>query len=498
TDIMAMPLIWVIPLSLYLLSFTLAFAESRSVVASICRLSPVVVLTMGGLSLQNATSAPLLAIGAELLLLFTVAVTLHAQIYASRPAPRYLTSLYLSMSIGGALGGVFSALVAPLLFDWTYEHPLLILLAGALIPQAYLFWASERLWQGGRARRLAIAICYTVVVAGIAWLAIRRPWPWLYAHGPMFGAATIGLITLFCIGRRGPYLIGLAAMVLVFGGWESLERSARGERYRSYFGIYTIRDDGDVRTLAHGTTSHGVQLLTPGQERVLTSYYTPSSGVGQALQGLPAVAGRDARVGVVGLGAGTLACYTRPGQDWRVFEIDPTVVHIARETGKFTFLARCNPHVKIVVGDARLSLATMPTGSLDFLALDAFSSDAIPMHLLTREAFAIYGRVLDREGMLLVHISNRFFDLGPVLAAAAREGGWVGARYDDVLPPRSKAARYASNSSWVLLTRDPSVLQRVTASPPPGGKWEALHERPGFSGWTDDYASVLPLVKEWR
>nr|WP_046348387.1 fused MFS/spermidine synthase [Sphingomonas changbaiensis] len=499
TDIVAMPLIWVIPLGLYLLSFTLAFSEGRSIVTGICRLSPVVMLAMGGLSLQNASREPLLAMTVQLLLLFVVAVTLHARMYTSRPAPRHLTSFYLSMSVGGVLGGLFSGLLAPLLFDWTYEHPLLILLAGALVPQAYLFGISERRWEGGRGRRLAITIAYAAIVCAIAWLAIRRPLPWLNTHGSTMGASAIGLITLFCIGRRWPFLIGLAAMVLVFGGWDSIQRTLHpGERYRSYFGIYTIIDEGDIRTLAHGTTAHGIQRLTPGFERELTSYYSPYSGVGQALSRTPEIVGPNARIGAVGLGTGTLACYTRPGQDWRFFEIDPTVVHIARESGAFTFLARCNPDAKIVLGDARLSLAKMPADSLDVLVLDAFSSDAIPMHLLTREAFAIYGRVLAPKGMLLVHISNRFLDLEPVIAAAARDGGWEAARYDDAVQADSGLSRFIFSSNWILMSRDPAVLDQVTSRPPPNGKWRPLKADPGFAGWTDDYSTILPLLKAFR
>jgi spermidine synthase len=219
--------------------------------------------------------------------------------------------------------------------------------------------------------------------------------------------------------------------------------------------------------------------------------------VGQAMLRLPAIAGPNARVGAVGLGTGTLACYTQPGQDWTFYEIDPTIVHIARETGEFTFLARCNPHAKVVLGDARLSLDAAPSASLDLLALDAFSSDAIPMHLLTEEAFAIYGRVLDRRGMLLVHISNRFLNLEPVVAAAARQGGWLAARYDDLVSPDSDAYRYISSSNWILMTRDPEVLRTVTMDPP-AGHWRPLREDPGFPGWSDDYATILPLVKVLR
>jgi len=499
TDIVAMPMLWVIPLGLYLLSFTVAFGEGRGVVVSICRLSPVVILTIGGISLQNAPAQPLLTTVSVLMLLFVVAVTLHAEMYRTRPSPRHLTGFYLCMSIGGALGGIFAGLLAPILFDWTYEHPLLILLAGALVPQAFLLPFADRIWTGPRSRTALFTLLYTAVVAAIAYAAIERPWPWLYDNGPMIGAAAIGLITVFCIGARVPFLIGLAAMVLVFGGWDAIQRSLEpGARMRSYFGVYTVRDDRDTRWLAHGTTQHGLQVTRKGNERELTTYYSSFSGVGQALLRLPAIFGPEARVGAVGLGTGTLACYTRAGQDWRFYEIDPLMIRIARDSGKFSFLELCNPRVPIVLGDARLSLAREPANAFDFLVLDAFSSDAIPMHLLTREAFALYGRVVQPRGLLLVHISNRYLDLEPVVALAAKEGGWHAARYDDRVPPDSEFSRYVSSSNWIVMTRDPEVLRRVTVNPPPEGKWRPLRLDSGFAGWSDDYGSILPLLKAFR
>jgi hypothetical protein len=498
TDIVAMPMLWVIPLGLYLLSFTLAFAEERGVVVSLCRLAPLIILAFGGMAIRHAPSQPFFMATVELLLLFTIAVTLHAEMYRTRPSPIYLTSFYLCMSIGGALGGVFSGLLAPVLFDWTYEHPLLILAAAMLVPQHYLLSFIERLWSN-RIRALVLTAAMLALTALLVVLTLEQPWQWMWGRSTWIGAGAIGFLTFFCIGRRVPFLIGIAGMMLVFGGYESLRLSLTPEaRSRSYFGVYTIRDDDDVRTLAHGTTSHGIQILTKGRERELTSYYSAFSGVGQALFKLPEMTGPGARVGSVGLGTGTLACYTRPGQSWRIYEIDPTVIELAKDSGKFTYLARCNPRAEIVLGDARLSLAREASQSLDFLSLDAFSSDAVPMHLLTHEAFAIYSRVLAPKGMLLVHISNRFLQLEPVIAAVAKQGGWHAARYDDLIPRDSEYYDYINSSSWVLMSRDPKVLRRVTSDPPPGGKWRPLRNDPGFTGWSDDYGSILPLLKVLR
>jgi spermidine synthase len=245
----------------------------------------------------------------------------------------------------------------------------------------------------------------------------------------------------------------------------------------------------------HGTTLHGLQSLRPGQETLPTSYYGLSSGVGLAMAGAPVMFGDGARIGVVGLGTGTLACYARPGQDWRFFEIDPAVVKIASDPKRFSFLSRCKPDSRIVVGDARLTLAREQPGRLNILAVDAFSSDAVPMHLLTREAMDVYGRALHEDGLLLIHISNRYLDLRPVLAANARGAGWRAAIFSDEVPgPRR--ANYTS--VWVAMSRDPgTVLLLKLVSGKRAREWLALPEKPGFTAWTDDYASTLPLMKSW-
>jgi spermidine synthase len=216
------------------------------------------------------------------------------------------------------------------------------------------------------------------------------------------------------------------------------------------------------------------------------------------MDSLPVFHGPDAAVGVVGLGTGTLSCYARPGQDWRFFEIDPAMVRIARDPSIFTFLTRCAPQAKVVLGDARLSLARQPAGKLDLLAVDAFSSDAIPIHLLTREALQVYGRALKPDGLLLVHISNRYLDLEPVLAAAAKRDGWHAAAFD-YSPEAGEEGRNLSRSIWVAMTKNKDSLMTLRiASAEDAHLWRPLLRRPGFPGWTDDYASILPLLEDWQ
>ena len=380
---------------------------------------------------------------------------------------------------------MFAGLIAPVLFDWTYEYPLLILAAGILAPLPFLLPATQRLWQAGGVRLRVAAL---LAVAGLVVLGLLNPGAILGGKPDVLAFFGIIVVGVIAIGSRVPFVFALAGALFLFGGYRALALSLEpGARTRSYFGVYTIMRGKDVNELQHGTTLHGIQLTgTPERECTPTTYYVPQSGVGEALRAAPTIYGPGARIGIVGLGTGTLACYAQPGQHWRFYEIDPVVVRIARDSGAFTFLERCAPDAQIVVGDARLSLSEEPSGSLDLLALDAFSSDAVPMHLMTREAFDTYGRVLGRRGLLLVHVSNRYLDLSPVVARTA--SGWMAAQ----LPYQPASSSGTDTGSvWIALTRDPEVLATLLAD---GNAWEPLPIT-DTDPWTDDYASILPVLR---
>ena len=486
TDIVAMPLLWALPLGLYLLSFVVAFAASRKVADFITMTTPLMILIAGGLAFSDGSRNPFFSASLGLLLLFMVAVALHAEMFRLRPAVGHLTRFYLAMSFGGMLGGLFCAIVAPLVFDWAYEHPLLVLAAALLVPQMKLVPWPERL------NLLAFALPVVAFCLSYAFAT------GVFGQGPgnaMFGSITVSLIALSCLGRPFAFAACLAALMLSYGGWSTLASSFDGSRTRSYFGIYEVsnRSDGSARVLTHGTTLHGIQNLTPGLETEPTSYYARRSGVGLALGNAPVLYGPAARIGVVGLGSGTLSCYARPGQQWRFFEIDPAMAVVART--RFTFLNQCAPQAQIVLGDARITIGQQPPNSLDLLAIDAFSSDAVPMHLLTREALAVYGRALQPNGIVLFHISNRYLDLQPVIADLATSGGWTSAMMQ-YSPTEEEQTANATVSVWIALSRNPQAIDRlVQASGDDSFEWEVLQPRPGFAGWTDDYASILPLIR---
>ncbi len=487
TDIVAMPLLWVLPLGLYLLSFVIAFAARRKPAELVTLAAPLVILIAGGLAFTDGTRNPFVSATLGLLLLFAVAIALHAEMFRLRPDVGHLTRFYLVMSLGGMLGGLFVAIVAPLLFDWVYEHPLLIVAAAALVPQIKLVPWPERL-----ERPLQLILPATAFFLSYA---TARHW---FGSEPLvstIGSLSVSLIALACLGRRWAFAASLAALMLSYGGWSTLDRSGEDTRTRSYFGVYEVstRFDGSARTLTHGTTLHGIQNLEPGLETEPTSYYARRSGVGLALSNAGSLYGPGTRIGVVGLGSGTLSCYAGPGQNWTFFELDPAMVQVARR--HFTFLSKCAPEAEILLGDARLTLARQPANSFDILAIDAFSSDAVPIHLLTREALAVYGRAVQRDGLVLFHISNRYLDLKPVIAEIAEQGGWTTAMLQ-YAPDEKEKATNATVSVWIALSRNQATIDRlIELSGDDSMYWEVLETRPGFSGWTDDHASILPIIQ---
>jgi hypothetical protein len=500
TDIVALPLLWVLPLGLYLLSFVVAFASGRKVADFITLVAPIIILIAGGLAFSRGARDPYFSGTLGLLLLFATAVALHTAMFRSRPAVGHLTKFYLAMSVGGMLGGLFCAIVAPLVFDWAYEHPLLILFAALLVPQIVLLPWPKRM-------ETLLTFLLPVTALLLSYFVEGYAAYYLGNSGWVIGIVIISLLALACVGRPVAFAMSLGALMLSHGGWSTLQQSAGDTRTRSYFGIYEVntyylREGIPYQTrLTHGTTLHGVQNLLPGMETEPTSYYARGSGVGNVLTNAPQLYGASARIAVVGLGSGTLSCYNQPGQSLRIFEIDPAIEEIART--RFSFLSRCAPNAEIILGDARLRMAEQPENSIDVLAVDAFSSDAIPMHLLTREALAIYGKAVQPNGVVLFHTSNRYLDLEPVVARLAAEGGWTAAKFH-YQPTRAETNQGATPSTWIALSRNPGMIGRIVAltgeSParfedPDINRWTSIADIEGFAGWSDDYASIIPILK---
>jgi hypothetical protein len=488
TDIFAMPLLWVIPLGIYLLSFVIAFADRRGPASAISAMAWFAILSIGGLAMVSQGSSGLLPVIASVALLFFVCVALHARLYDLRPEPEQLTTFYLAMSLGGALGGLLTALIAPLLFDWVWEHPLLVLAAAALLPiGGRLDWTQRKGLESEH--RLLLLAVIALALAVLVWKLFEinqlpnAGWRLWAVSG------AIALVGLALVPWRWVAVLMLGGVMMGQGGFQTVKDSRDGVRTRSYFGIYTVRDypDRKLRTLAHGTTLHGQQSTDPKIRCLPLSYYGPGSGVAIGFANASRLFPVQPKLGVVGLGTGSLVGYAQPGQSWTLFEIDEAVLGLS-QTGKFTFLKDCAPGARVVLGDARVNLARVRAGAFDLLAIDAFSSDSIPLHLFTHEAFGVYLDALSPRGVLLVHISNRFMDLEPALAAEVKARGLHSAVREDYPPAESPW----TGSTWVAVVRDPQRLADLSAVAP-AMKWRKL-AAPAAQPWTDDHASILPYV----
>ena len=520
-DIAAIPLLWVIPLALYLLSFILVFARWPRVLHQILVVVlPLVILVLVFVMLSKIIKWPIVAtIGLHLLTLFLVALVCHGELALTRPAPRYLTQFYLLLSLGGVLGGLFNAIVAPLLFNSVVEYNLALVLACLLLPPD----SEGKVWLARFAPRFAkpigmvvdvvlaaslglvayylFVLCLTtppedswrerlrdVMMPAISWIKDRR----------MEKALVFGLVTLLCYGYvTRPLRFGLAvgAFMLASVYFDDLSQDQVQLLYqkRSFFGVLKVQyyPDEGAYTLMHGTTLHGEQIRIPGEKSEPLTYYHTTGPIGQVFAEFSGPRAKP-HVGLIGLGSGTLASYGEPGQHFTFYDIDPVVRGIACNPEYFTYLRDCQASWEIVLGDARLKLSEADDKKYGILVIDAFSSDAIPIHLITRKALELYFRKLSDDGVLAVHISNRHLDLQPVLGNLKQELGLVGLRQYDRDAER-RPVPGISISDWVVLARRREDLGRLADDK----RWEPLEIDPKVGLWTDDYSNLLSVFM-WK
>ena len=487
TDVAAAPLLWVLPLGLYLLTFVLAFrdrpqaAEARTGVAQAWL--GAAVLMVGCIGMFSAMFAGL---AVHLLLFFVNAMVCHGALYRLRPGARDLTLFYAVMSLGGALGGLFAGLLAPLLFSSVAEYPLLIAAAFFCRPGAMAQLRSLERRDLGKLVALAGALLLG------AWAA----------------AANLG-------SPAAPYLIAVVIGVAILLNWRSPGRTAilglaatlaslviqahtfQRENFRSFFGVHRISEeaDGKFRLLVHGNTMHGAMRIrnedgTPATGRPQpTTYYHPDGPLGDAVKAARAAQGTLKHAAFIGLGVGSLACHVNTDEAVTYFEIDPLVVKIASDPSRFRFISDCAPHTQFVVGDARLTLAAQP-GLSDLIVVDAFSSDAIPVHLLTRDAFAMYVRKLSSQGLIAVHISNNHMEFSGIIARIAADLGLLAYGRKD-MAIKSADHDLRSSSIAVVLAREPVALAGLTGE---GTQWRRLEADMSSWVWTDDYSTILSAI----
>jgi MFS family permease len=433
-NIAAVPLLWIVPLTLYLLTFILNFDSSRWYPREL--VLPMAAAALGVMAWGVADTRLVHELGLQLgvfcIGLFIACMFCHGELARQKPAPAYLTRFYLMVSLGGAVGAALVGIVAPLVLKAHFELGLGLIAAACLLT-----------WQ------------------------VRRNAPVF----PLLGALSI-IATVGC------------AIWNVVSFYDTTIVTAR-----NFYGVLRVQESGvnEVsrhRSLVHGTIMHGLQYLSPQFRRQATSYYTTTSGIGRLLETLHPRK-EPLRVGIVGLGAGTLASYGTPGDLYRFYDINPAVMRIARED--FSYLDQSEARIETRLGDARLTLEREPPADLDILAIDAFSSDAIPVHLITSEALALYAKNIKPTGVIAFHVTNRFLDLVPVVAALADAHGmdavYIHDEGEDVL---------ASRSDWVLVSNNRALL----AKPQIAGAATPIDRRPDWRLWTDDFNNLFQVLRK--
>lgn len=478
TDIAATPLLWVIPLSLYLLTFVIVFARGGgrlSLAASFAH--AMLVTTLAIVFFWQSSLGFRWGYALHLGVFALTALVLHGELAASRPSPAHLTEYYLWIALGGALGGAFTALIVPLIFQSTRDYTLMLVLACFLRP------AFKK---DSRPENLLVALVPAFLLMAIAKPSLGNteilgaPLKWI-ASGI---AASVVLFQW-----KNPIRFGLAIASIAAGALFFQRSRETIFTDRSFFGIYRVtRNAGPSHVLYHGSTIHGAQFLRKPLEPL--TYYHVKGPVGQVLDSIGS-RGVGSHVGVVGLGAGSILCYSRAGERWTFFEIDPAVEAIARNERLFSYLSRCTVKPKVVLGDARLTLAREEPGQFSLLVVDAFSSDAIPVHLLTREALALYMRSLREPGLLMIHISNRRLSLEPVVAALTSDAGLHALIRSHEPPTSQQNKEFEYGSDWVVIAKRREYLAPLLAD----RRWRALTGATSSSLWTDDYSNLFGVIK---
>ncbi len=495
TDIASVPLLWIIPLTLYLLSFIIVFSKWNDKTHPwMVKLQPMVLLPFVAYSFIDPALIPYwLDLCLHLLAFFLAIMVCHGELAKRRPHTRHLTLYYLIMAFAGMLGGMFNTFLAPFIFNGVYEYPIMIIAALLLRPN--LKTSSRPAWQ-----QLALDASFPVAVFALGIIIyMSSKTDTLVAQ---LGAIVTGLTLLaglnYALRFRAVTLALTTAVLLLFAfGLHNLRTNTLFQ-IRTFFGVLSVRENVLINEknqpeiyheLFHGTTKHGAQRLSASYRTIPLTYYSQPGPMGQLFKTFDSD-NDNWRVGVVGLGAGALACYSKPGQLWTFFEIDPAVVAIAENPRYFSYMENCAKDSRMRIGDARLSLNNEPEQYFDLLVLDAFSSDAVPTHLLTRQAIQLYFAKLKPSGILAFHITNRHLSLKKVLSDHARKLGFA-ALIQEFTPQQQIPLVIATD--WVVLARQEQTLQRLHKSRL--GHWQKLPLYFHMKSWTDDFTNILSV---WR
>lgn len=487
TDIASVPLLWIIPLTVYLLSFIIVFSQWNDTLHPwMVKLQPFVLIPFIAYAFVNPADLPYwVYLILHVLAFFFAIMVCHGELAKGRPPTQHLTSFYLIMSFAGMLGGMFNTFVAPFVFDGIYEYPLMIV--AALLLRPWLV-ATRLQWQ-------FIVPAVLLSIGLILYASVND----LLQYFDNIALSLIALSVLVYFLRKQTLSYALTIGVIMFLAL-SLHGLSSHTLYqeRSFFGVMAVRESvlTDEKNqpeiyheLFHGTTKHGAQRLPESLAKIPLTYYSQPGPMGQLFKTFDA-ASANWNIGVVGLGAGALACYAKPNQHWTLYEIDPLVIDIAKNTDYFTYLSRCLPNAAMRVGDARLALEKEPDQHFDLLMMDAFSSDAVPTHLITKEALELYFKKLKPNGILAFHITNRHLALKKVLSIHAEQAHFAALIQEFKAPENMPLV---VDTDWVVIARQPETLTPLTLSLL--GTWQTMPLYFDMHPWTDDYTNI---VKIWK
>ena len=492
-NIASTPFLWIMPLALYLLTFVIVFARKPIVSAEgLSKLFPWVVIAgflliapnypIGIAGYQiNTSPPPILKIPLLLTVYFLISLYCHAILVERRPTASGLTEFYILMSVGGVLGGIFNALIAPVIFNAVYEFMLVLALVLFLRPTGIeMPKAGDKPW----------SLFFIGVIAAAINAVVQLTYGSDVSLVIFISAAIVAISCMrfdFSKILKVGLFASLALVAIIFDlfGTESLYKD------RSFYSLLAVREDesahGKIHKFVHGDTFHNYQLRAPELQTVPTSYYLEGGSIHLSIERLREVLGGNIDVAVVGLGAGAMVCYEQPGDKWIYFEIDPAVVELAKNTKYFSYIEKCAPKADIRIGDARQKLKDVPEQSLDMIVIDAFSSNSIPAHLVTREALALYRSRMTAEGLVFFHTSNKMLDVTSVVARLAEDAGLT-ARYIDIDEfSGNPYAEYGSRATGILMGPE-EVMQSVTAGEERFSNWTPSRH---VKVWTDDYSSIL-------
>jgi hypothetical protein len=482
SNLASAPFLWILPLAIYLLTFIIAFSQRlRFGSQQVSRLIPVILLAMFPVVSADLIAPPGLnwiLIALHLVLLYAGALLCHARLAETRPHSQYLTEFYFWVALGGVLGGVFTATLSPILFPTTLEYPILVAAVAFL-----------RSGSGKKEEITKTEWIYPVglgIALALVWLVFRATKIDTDVSVPAF--VHTALLFLLYNWRMRPIRFASCLTVLIVAYHITLPQYIEGAQRlyvsRDFFGVKKVLQNGSLRSLMHGDTTHGVEDV--GRPGAPTSYYHPSGTMGDIMEHI----GRPLhRVGVLGLGTGTMAGYGTPDRRITFFEIDPQVESVAR--AYFNFLSRCGNACDVVIGDGRLELQRRPDRTFDMVMLDAFSSDAIPTHLASKEALRMYLTKITRDGILLFHVSNRYLNVEKLVTQLVLDAGLVAFQRIDTAGKFAKEGK--TNTNHIIVARR---VEDLAALPQLDG-WKRLTQTPGIHVWTDDYSSMLDLVR-WR